>query len=188
MSVPARLLVALALVLGSSLATTSCRTPAAPQAGAGSDVGLTVFSRAQQQTLPSLTGTTLTGGRLSVSTYAAGEPLVINVWASWCSPCRGEIPLLARAVHRGVRVLGIDERDDAHLALSFAASHHASYPSLSDPRGHLLASLHDLPQTGIPSTLVVAPDRRIVARVIGPLTPGTLRRILTEVTTTWPSS
>ena len=175
-----RLVLAVALVVGSGLAVTSCTSPA-HHSGAGSGIGLTVFTQEQQQRLPALSGTTLDGRRLDVSSYAEGSPLVVNVWASWCSPCRREVPLLARIARRGVKVLGIDERDSTHRARSFAASHHASYPSLSDPEGQLLGSLHALPQTGIPSTLVVSPDRSIVARVIGPLTPATLHHALKEV-------
>jgi thiol-disulfide isomerase/thioredoxin len=171
------------LASGLAIALSSCGMRGAPPARDGSDagVGLTVFTTTQRSTLPRLTGTTLTGGSLTASAYAAGSPLVINVWASWCSPCREEIPLLARAARRGVRVLGIDERDAPDRARSFAADRHASYPSLSDPEGHLLSSLHPLPQTGIPSTLVVAADGTVVARVIGPLTSATLRRALTAV-------
>jgi cytochrome c biogenesis protein CcmG/thiol:disulfide interchange protein DsbE len=143
-------------------------------------VGLTVFAATQRQSLPTLSGTTLTGQSLTASSYAGGAPLVVNVWASWCAPCRQEIPLLARAARRGVRVIGIDERDLATNARTFARAHGATYPSLADPQGRLLAGLRMLPQEGIPSSLVVAADGRIVARVIGPLTPQSLRRALAE--------
>jgi thiol-disulfide isomerase/thioredoxin len=171
------------LVPGLALALSACGMHPAPPAAHGSDpaVGLTVFTASARSRLPTLSGPTLTGRSLSASAYAAGAPLVINVWASWCSPCRQEIPLLARAARLGVRVLGIDERDSVDRARSFAADRHASYPSLSDPRGRLLGSLHPLPQTGIPSTLVVAPDGTVAARVIGPLTSATLRRALAAV-------
>ncbi len=170
----------LVFILGLGLLMTSCASTGARPAATDPDVGLTVFSRTQPHSLPHVTGTTLTGRSLDVSSYAAGSTLVINVWASWCSPCRRELPLLARTARHGIRVLGIDERDSAHRALSFAAGNGATYPSLSDPEGRVLTSLDVLPQTGIPSTLVVAPDGSIVARVVGPLTAVALHRALRE--------
>jgi thiol-disulfide isomerase/thioredoxin len=130
--------------------------------------------------MPALAGSTLSGTPLTAATYAAGSPLVVNVWASWCSPCRDEVPLLARAARQGVRVLGIDERDSAAQARHFARSHGVTYPSLSDSDGRVLAGLRVLPQAGIPSTLVVDAAGRMVARVVGPLTSRSLRRALAK--------
>ncbi len=173
----------LLLLLASALAAvlTSCGSSAPPtDAHGGVDpvVGLTVFTTSQRQSLPSLSGSTLTGRSLSARSYASGSPLVINVWASWCSPCRNELPLLARASGRGTRVLGIVERDDASRARAFARRQGATYPSLVDPEGRLLATLRMLPQVGIPSTLVVAGDGHLAARIVGPLTSSSLRRAL----------
>lgn len=143
---------------------------------ASTAVGLTLFPASPPITVPSLTGTTLTGQRVSASSYAAGSPLVINVWASWCSPCREELPLLARAARHGIHILGIDERDSADRALTFAHGHGVTYPSLQDPDGRLLASLRLLPRTGIPSTLFVTAKGSVQARVVGPLDRDTLRQ------------
>lgn len=170
------------LALGLTMGVTSCATASPPGHGSapGAAVGLTLFPASQGARLPSLAGSTLTGRPLSATSYAAGSPLVINVWASWCSPCRRELPLLARASTLGVRVLGIDERDSASRARAFALSRGASYPSLLDADGRLLATLRMLPQTGVPSTLVVARDGHVVARVVGPLTRQSLQRALSR--------
>lgn len=144
-------------------------------------IGLTLLPRAHEHPLPELSGSTLAGTPLTSSAYSHGRPLVINVWASWCTPCRAELPLLARASLRGVRVLGIDERDTTSRARALARSTGASYPSLVDPGGDLLARLPSLPRDGIPSTLVVAADGRPVARIVGALTASSLRRALAEV-------
>jgi thiol-disulfide isomerase/thioredoxin len=167
------------LVTGLALAASAC----AGQSGRQVDqpdqtVGLTTFTPSQRVSVPALSGRTLTGQSLTTSTYAGRSPLVINVWASWCSPCRQEVPLLARAARLGVHVLGIDERDSTARAASFADQRGVAYPSLEDPDGHLLSSLRLLPRTGIPSTLFVAADGRVAARVVGPLTRSTLRRAL----------
>jgi thiol-disulfide isomerase/thioredoxin len=153
---------------------------AAPGSGSSTTVGLTVFEPAQRSSLPAVSGTTLNGRPLDVRSYAHHSPLVVNVWASWCAPCRLEVPLLARASHRGVRVLGIDEKDSASRARSFARSRGATYPSLLDPQGRVLADLRMLPQAGIPSTLVITADGLVAARIVGPLTPTSLRQALAE--------
>jgi thiol-disulfide isomerase/thioredoxin len=166
-------------VVGLALLTTSCAgAPDRQVDHSGTAVGLTSFTSSEPVTVPSLAGTTLTGRTVSSSSYAAGSPLVINVWASWCAPCRQELPLLARAVRHGIRVLGIDEHDSAGRAASFAREHGVTYPSLQDPDGRLLASLRLLPRTGIPSTLFVTASGTARARVVGPLDPGTLRKAL----------
>lgn len=166
------------LALAVAAVLTGCGSRPASQGSTDTRLGLTVFWPAHRQPMPPLAGTTLTGRHLSATSYAAGTPLVVNVWASWCSPCRRELPLLARAARHGVRVLGIDERDGAGQARSFARSQGATYPSLVDPDGRLLAALRLLPQAGIPSTLVVTPRGRVAARVVGPLTSSALRRAL----------
>ena len=91
---------------------------------------------------------------------------------------RGDAPARRTRRERRVRVLGIDERDDAGAARAFAASRGATYPSLYDPDGTLLARLPMLPQSGVPSTLFLDRRGRVAARVVGPVDAHVLRRIL----------
>lgn len=86
--------------------------------------------------------------------------------------------MLAHAARTTIRVIGIDERDRNGPALAFAASRGASYPSLADPDGKLLALLPMLPQTGVPSTLFLDRRGRVAARVVGPVDNDVLRRII----------
>lgn len=177
----------LCLVISLVLLVSACSAASAGNAGSGTrgsgedeSVGLTIFPAPGRPRLPTLTGSTLTGQSLTATSYAAGSPLVVNVWASWCSPCRQEMPVLAAASRRGVHVLGIDERDSSSSARAFLRREGATYPSLLDPQGHLLADLSLLPQAGVPSTLVVAGDGHVAARVVGPLTRSSLRRALAK--------
>lgn len=65
-----------------------------------------------------------------------GFPAVVNVWASWCGPCRSEFPLLQQAsAEMGTRVafLGVNSDDNADAAATFLSSHPVPYPSYSDP-------------------------------------------------------
>ncbi|MGZ4473074.1 MAG: redoxin domain-containing protein [Nocardioidaceae bacterium] len=143
--------------------------------------GVDVFPVAQREPVPELSGTTLTGRRFSLAGVIGHGVVAVNVWASWCGPCRQEMPLLARAAGHGLRVVGIDERDQAGAAQAFAQSRGAAYPSLQDPAGQLLRRLSMLPQAGIPSTVFVDARGRVAARVVGPVDEAGLRHVLRRI-------
>jgi thiol-disulfide isomerase/thioredoxin len=66
-----------------------------------------------------------------------GKPLVVNFWATWCDPCKAEMPRLARAAKKyagRVDFLGVDVQDDSTLAARFAARAGVTYRSVADPR------------------------------------------------------
>jgi thiol-disulfide isomerase/thioredoxin len=168
--------------LAVAMVATACSGVHSGTAGSsGSAVGLTVFAAGGRTPLPDLSGTTLRGRRFALRALR-GHVVVLNVWASWCSECRSESPLLARLSRSdatsGARFVGIDEQDEAGAARAFAARAGVRYPSISDPDGQVLARLSELPQTGIPSTLVIDPRGAAVARIIGAVHPDELRRAL----------
>ncbi|HVX23346.1 MAG TPA: TlpA disulfide reductase family protein [Acidimicrobiales bacterium] len=109
-----------------------------------------------------------------------GKPLVINFWASWCVPCRTEMPLLENA-YRGeegkVVFLGIDTNDTSTAARTFLARLHVTYPVVSDVGG-AVAIQYGL--YGLPTTVFVSPTGKIVGRHIGQLNQATLRTALNE--------
>jgi thiol-disulfide isomerase/thioredoxin len=168
----------LAFILAAAGLCTACSTmhPAASRPTALGP-GVAVFPAGQRSTAPQLRGTTLAGDSLVLSDVLGHGIVAVNVWASWCSPCRQEMPRLERAA-RMIRVVGIDERDHSGSARAFVASRGVTYPSLSDPDGRLLASLPMLPQTGVPSTLFLDRRGRVAARVVGPVDNDALRRIV----------
>jgi cytochrome oxidase Cu insertion factor (SCO1/SenC/PrrC family)/thiol-disulfide isomerase/thioredoxin len=91
-----------------------------------------------------------------------GDPVVVNAWASWCPPCRSELPLFAAAARRfGGRVafLGLDVSDADGPARAFLAAHPVGYPSYRDADGDLARSL-GAPQ-GLPVTLFLDADGRV---------------------------
>jgi thiol-disulfide isomerase/thioredoxin len=140
-----------------------------------------VFPVAERTPVPGLSGTTITGTSFDLADAAGHGLVAVNVWASWCGPCRKEMPVLVHAAGRSLQVVGIDERDSARSARRFATSLGARYPSLADPQGKLLGRLRMLPQTGVPSTVFLDREGRVAARVIGPVDSQVLARILRQL-------
>lgn len=186
-----------ALAVGALLAVVgaaSCEGDSAGASGQGdAQIGyvsgsgtITQMPEAEREPAPELSGTTLEGEEMSLDDFA-GQPVVINVWGSWCPPCRKEAPELAEAARelakRDVAFLGISSRDsDEQTALAFQRRFDLPYPSLFDPTGELLLGFRQtLPPNAIPSTLVIDEEGRVAARVIGETTRATLVGLVEDV-------
>jgi thiol-disulfide isomerase/thioredoxin len=111
---------------------------------------------------------------------ATGTPLVVNVWASWCDPCRRETPMLAEAAraHLDVQFVGVDVLDSRSGAQAFLAEFDVPYPSLFDVPG---AVMNDLGGIGPPLTAFYAADGTQVELVRGELSASDLERALAAV-------
>ncbi len=119
--------------------------------------------------LPDLTLDCL-GGDTTVRLAALRGPMLINLWAQWCPPCRAEAAHLSAfaSTQTKVAVLGIDYADpDPDLAIEFAQLTAMTYPELVDPEHTLKAPLG---VTGIPYTILIDADGKIVARHPGQFT------------------
>ena len=156
-----------------------------------------LIAAADRTAAPTLTGTTLDGKKLTVGGEdARGHIVVLNVWGSWCPPCRKEAPELQEAYERlrkdppkgvdRVDFVGIDTRDeDPSPGRAFTRSRGITYPSLYDPKGQLLLGFAgSLPPTAIPSTLIIDTHGKVAARVIGATTATTVAELVREVGTT----
>jgi cytochrome c biogenesis protein CcmG/thiol:disulfide interchange protein DsbE len=121
--------------------------------------------------LPKLDGQ----GTGSVADYR-GRWVLVNVWASWCVPCRDESPALERfyRAHRGQRftILGVDSNDLSDDALSFVRRYGVTYPQLRDGNGDF--SQGELGTTGVPESFLVGPDGKLALHRLGPVTPAYL--------------
>lgn len=148
-------------------------------------VGLTLYDPSERQQLPDIRGTTLAGRSLSVADLQ-GHVVVINVWGSWCSPCRQEAPILARVAREaqsaGVRFVGIDVRDNMAAAKAFTTNFHIRYPSLFDDSDSLLLAFSGLvPVSAIPSTVIVDQQGAVAARFIGKVDYISLTGVITDL-------
>lgn len=186
----ARLRVAGAVVCALALAGCAPAAVSPPLTGQGQvtraaeSPGISRIAPRDRLLAPNLSGTTLAGSPFALGDVS-GNVVVINVWASWCEPCRTESPALAslerRLASQEVRFVGIDETDTTKDAKRFVASVGATYPQLVDSEGALLRQLPLLPQKGIPSTLILDRHRRMAARVIGPATGEQIATLVSEL-------
>ena len=149
------------------------------------ETGLQSFPVGNRRQMPAVAGDTLDGGRLTLYDLR-GHVVVVNVWGSWCAPCREEAPALARVAReteaRGVRFVGIDTRDNADAARAFVRRFGIPYPSLVDQDGRVLLAFNGiLPVSAVPSTLVIDRNGLIAARVVGKVTYNTLRGLVEDV-------
>ena len=114
-------------------------------------------------------------------TELKGTPVVVNVWASWCGPCREEAPLLASAHRRlgdRVQFLGVDILDEREAARAFMQEYGWTYPSVFDLPGAIRDGLGLL---GQPVTLFYDASGALTDTWIGPLTQDELARRLDAI-------
>jgi peroxiredoxin len=150
--------------------------------GPGTVTTISPDQRGRQLDLP---GTLLGGGAFNVADHR-GKVVVLNVWGSWCPPCRAEAPGLQRvwtAVRgKGVQFVGIDTRDTKAAARAFERRFGLTYPSVSDEDGELLLAFREtLPPNAIPSTIVLDRQGRVAARIVGATTEEKLRQLIDDV-------
>ncbi|HEX6755782.1 MAG TPA: TlpA disulfide reductase family protein [Mycobacteriales bacterium] len=160
------------------IATPATSAPAGPTCPAGGPAGRPAPG---PDALPDLTLPCLAGDGTVALRSLAGTPTVLNLWASWCAPCKEELPALA-ALHSEaagrLRILGVASSDRPAAAAAYAADARLPFPSLADQDGQLLRGLG---RRGLPVTVLVGADGRVRAVYQGPpLTGAALRALVRE--------
>jgi thiol-disulfide isomerase/thioredoxin len=140
----------------------------------------------QRKELPTVSGPAL-GSNQTISTQDfRGKVVVINVWGSWCPPCRKEAPdLQAASVETKdiAQFVGITSKDyDPAPAEAFVRSFEITYPSIYDPTGKvLLAFAGELPPSAIPTTMIIDRQGRLAVRVLSEVSKITLVNMINDV-------
>jgi len=143
------------------------------------DGSVTFINPADRIDAPALAGMTLTGTNYA---YTIGQVTVVNVWASWCSPCRSEIPTLIDLSKKYTQVtfLGVLTRDMPPAAEAFARRFAIPYPTLIDD-SILLGFRDSLPANAIPSTAVIDKNGKVAGRILGEVTVASLSKLIERV-------
>jgi len=140
---------------------------------------VTIIEPSKRELAPPVVGPLLGGGNYS---QRNGYVLLMNVWASWCSPCRAEAPALQELskAHPDVQFVGVLTRDNIVAAKAFVERFELTYPTITDDA--LLADFTaQLSVNAIPTTLLIDKKGRVAARISGEITYSTLDDLLKDL-------
>jgi cytochrome c biogenesis protein CcmG/thiol:disulfide interchange protein DsbE len=124
------------------------------------------------QPAPVVTGTSLDGTAIDLTAYR-GKPVIINFWASWCTPCRAEFPLFVERLAKlgatdGLVILGVLYKDEPALAKQFLVDTGATWPTIPDKDGTVAAAYRVVAP---PQTYFIDKDGVLRAIQIGEVRP-----------------
>ncbi|NBE54012.1 TlpA family protein disulfide reductase [Streptomyces boluensis] len=146
--------------------------------------GIANVDKADRVAAPKLDGETLDGKPLNLDAYK-GKIVVLNIWGSWCGPCRVETPYLVKVAEelkpKGVEFVGINTRNpDRGPAIKFEEEFGVEYPSFYDPSGKLILRFPQgsLAPQQIPSTVVIDKDGKLAARALQTVNDKQLHKMI----------
>lgn len=139
----------------------------------------------ERGTIGDLSGPDLTGeGTIALSDYP-GKIIVLNVWGSWCGPCRGEVDSLNLAATLtaadGAQFIGINVRDTRDAGADFHRGRQVPYPSIYDPSMRTLLSISGFPTSSIPATIILDRQHRVARIFLRVVQTGELVTAITEL-------
>jgi len=127
----------------------------------------TLTPMADKKLAPALVLIDMDGVKHDIRDYR-GKPVIINFWATWCPPCRRELPAMNRAWEKikeqGIVMLAIDVGEDEDTIFTFMADYPIDFTVLLDSSGEVSANW---PVVGLPTTFVLDKEGRLVYRAIG---------------------
>lgn len=183
-----------AVTLASALTLTACSDSDGGSKSSGSaggnyvtgPGGISTVAKGSRDEAPKLDGETVDGKTLD-TTALKGKVVVLNVWGSWCPPCRAEAPYFAKVskeladAGKDVAFVGLNTRDNSKQnAASFEENFGITYPSLYDPDGKLMLRFPKgtLNAQSIPSTIVLDKEGKIAARTLAAVNEEQLHKMI----------
>lgn len=167
----------LPLVAAMAILAVACGSDAPPSGRGRDDRGAASLLPEDRLALPELTPSEFQ----ALLTELQGTPVVVNVWASWCAPCRVEAPELAelaREFEGDVQFLGVDIQDNRDAARNFILQYDWPYPSVFDPSRDIA---NDMGYVGQPVTIVYDREGKKTFEWVGAVTGDLLRKEIREV-------
>ncbi|MEU4495384.1 TlpA disulfide reductase family protein [Streptomyces sp. NPDC023998] len=181
-----------AVVAVGALTLSACSGDSNGKSGGGGNTnfvtntgGISTVAKGKRTAPYKISGETLEGNQLDIADLK-GKVVVMNVWGSWCPPCRAEAPYFSKVSNetkdKGVEFVGINTRDhNKSPALAFEKDYSITYPSLYDPVGKLIVNgfpRGSLNPQAIPSTIVLDREGKIAARSLKALDDKELHEII----------
>mgnify|MGYP006270488453 FL=1 len=171
--------IATLLILAISLSACGNSSQVASKSYVAGNGTVTFIDSKDRKLGPTFSGLTLDGENFELP---HGGVVVINVWASWCAPCRAEAPTLAALArkYKGAVFLGILTRDSEVAARAFQSRFDLPYPTLVDD-SVLLKFRDTLSANAIPSTILIDKKGRVAARISGEITVASLSELIEKL-------
>jgi thiol-disulfide isomerase/thioredoxin len=192
-STSGRAILLTAVTLASTLTLSACSDADGGSKASGSaggyvtgPTGISTVAKGDRTDAPKLDGETVDGKTLDTTTLK-GKVVVLNVWGSWCPPCRAEAPYFAKVSKdladggKDVAFVGLNTRDTSKQnAAGFEENFGITYPSLFDPDGKLMLRFPKgtLNPQSIPSTIVLDKQGKIAARTLVAVNEEQLRSMI----------
>lgn len=172
----------LALLIALAFTLTGCGgggSSSSEESFVSGDGSTTFIKISDRKISPAITGMTLSGENY---TYKRNRVAVVNVWASWCAPCRAEAPALVALANKYVDVsfIGILTRDNPANAEAFERRFKIPYPTIVDD-SILIGFKGSLPANAIPSTVILDKKGYVAARISGTITVAGLSELIEKV-------
>ncbi len=174
-----------------SLLITACATPVSnissdSESGFVSGDGTSIFlNKTDRKPAPELKDVEFLSSEINLNSLK-NKVVLINVWGSWCSPCRKEAAeleeLYLKNKANNVEFIGINIRDSKISANRFIENFSITYPNIFDRDGKLLLGYKDsLPPNAIPSTILIDKNGLVAARQLGPIDKSLIQGFISEL-------